>query len=128
MKAASPKRNQAVGMAGEQAAVDYLLKQGYQVLARNARTPAGELDIIARNGNVLVFIEVKTRSSAVFGPAAGAVGAAKQAHICAASAWYMQQNELTGLGVRYDVITVDAADGMRVQHIPNAFEFIPLEW
>lgn len=120
--------NQQIGQAGEQAAVDYLMCEGYALLACNLHTPKGELDIIAQHGDDLIFIEVKTRTSAVFGPAAAAVNQAKQRHICAASAWYMQQNSLYGANVRYDVITVDAAKGMRVHHIKHAFEYQVNDW
>lgn len=121
-------RNRILGAQGEQAAADYLQAQGYVILARNVHTRAGELDIVAQKRQLLAFIEVKTRTTGTFGPAAAAVDKTKQRHICAASALYLQQNALTGAEVRYDVITVDAADGMRVHHIENAFGYQAIDW
>ncbi|MBQ5420399.1 MAG: YraN family protein, partial [Selenomonas sp.] len=54
-------KNQILGSQGEQAAADFLQQQGYKICARNFRVPVGEIDIIARQGEVLAFVEVKTR-------------------------------------------------------------------
>lgn len=121
-------RNQTVGQAGEQAAADYLKQRGYTILARNVRNTQGELDIIAQKEGCLVFVEVKTRTTGAYGPAAAAVGKAKQKHISAASALYMQQNGLCDACVRYDVMTVDVSQQMQVQHIKHAFEYQANNW
>lgn len=69
------------GSEGESFAADYLIKNGYRILERNFRTPLGEIDIIARDGETLVFIEVKARSNARFGPPQLAVDHRKQVKI-----------------------------------------------
>ena len=63
----------AVGKAGEEAAVQYLRQHGYRILERNYRCRFGEIDLIARDGRMLAFVEVKTRRSQKYGPAAAAV-------------------------------------------------------
>ncbi len=79
------EQQRAVGKAGEDNAVKYLQKQGYRILERNFRCRFGEIDLIARDKGVLVFIEVKTRRSRAFGPPAMAVTPEKQRHLIKAS-------------------------------------------
>jgi len=105
------------GHAGEEAAARYLESLGYRILRRNLRGPEGEIDILARDGRVLVFVEVKAREGRRFGSALGAVDARKRARIRALAANYLQflppQAE-----VRFDVV---AFDGTRVAHYRGAF-------
>lgn len=109
---------QATGRLGEDLATEYLQQQGYRILARNARTSYGEIDLVAQqqipglqadshsSGQVLVFVEVKTRRSQSFGLPEESVTSAKRAHMQAAAQAYLQANpELYG-DWRLDVIAV----------------------
>jgi putative endonuclease len=81
--------NRAVGTLGEDAAANYLAAQGYRLLERNSRCPAGEIDIIAEERGQVVFVEVKARSPrARFAPEE-AVDARKQSRLAAAAKWYL---------------------------------------
>lgn len=93
---------QRMGRWGEAAAAEYLVKQGYEILARNVRSAHGEIDIVARQGEVLVFVEVKARASGRFGHPEEAVTLRKQAHILSAAESYLQEHP------EYDAWRVDA--------------------
>lgn len=94
-----------VGDFGEAAAAAYLEAQGYEILCRNYRTPAGELDLVARQGGCLVFAEVKTRSTVNYGLPAEAVGWRKQAHMRQAAARWLEDSPFEG-EMRFDVLEV----------------------
>jgi putative endonuclease len=101
----------AIGRYGEQLAAHHLRRTGLTLLARNWRCPEGEVDIVARDGDVLVFCEVKTRSSTAFGWPAEAVGGAKAARLRRLAACYLtEQRPMTRRGfwpdVRFDVVSV----------------------
>ena len=116
--------NQLLGAAAEQVAVDFLRAQGLEILERNFRRRLGELDITARDGDVLVIAEVRTRSSDWFGGAAASVGFRKQARLIRAASLLLQQRrELAKLRVRFDVLTVAGVrgDAPRVEWIRHAF-------
>jgi len=129
---------QAVGNWGETLAADYLTGLGYILLNRNARTPYGEIDLIARqevvgrgpfeagassSSIVTVFVEVKTRSSSAFGLPEESVTPRKQAHILAAAQSYLQTHpELTG-DWRVDVISIQRSRSGQppvIMHFENA--------
>lgn len=100
-------RRQAVGRWGENLAQVFLQERGYTILERNVRTPYGELDLVARNGNTLAFVEVKARLSPDYGKPEMAVTAAKQAHLLQATLAYLQLHpELEALDWRIDVIAI----------------------
>lgn len=112
----------SLGRQGEELAARHLEQRGYAILARNYRTPLGELDLIARDRRHLLFIEVKTRRSAAFGTPAEAVGAHKQRQILRAAQWYLVAARYPELQPRFDVIAVIVGPGEPViTHIPNAF-------
>lgn len=113
---------QNLGRLGEELAARHLEQRGFTILARNHRTPVGELDIIARDRRHLLFVEVKTRRSTAFGAPAEAVGAHKQRQILRAAQWYLAAGRFSGLQPRFDVIAVIAGRGEpAISHIPNAF-------
>lgn len=112
------KFNRAKGIRGENLAVKYLKKQGYKIVARNWRNPFGEVDIIASFGDVLAFVEVKARTSDLFGTPSEAVGRARMERYVKAAAFYFADREI-GCVVRFDVIEVE---GKKVNHIISAFE------
>jgi putative endonuclease len=118
----------AVGRYGEQVAARYLADSGLIVLARNWRCRDGELDIVAREGEVLVFCEVKTRSSLVFGDPAEAVVGKKAAQLRAlALCWLAEQHALAAPSfwseLRFDVVSVlrQRTGAASVRHVRAAF-------
>jgi putative endonuclease len=112
----------SLGKAGEELAARHLEQRGFTILARNHRTPVGELDIIARDRCHLLFVEVKTRRGTAFGLPAEAVGAHKQRQILRAAQWYLASGKHSVLQPRFDVIAVIVGSGEpAVTHIPNAF-------
>jgi len=92
------------GAEAEKRACLLLKKRGYEIVARNWRCRYGEIDIIARDGRTLVFVEVKARSGEGFGGPCGAVDAAKQRRIAATSALFLQETGCE-LPARFDVVT-----------------------
>lgn len=111
-----------LGNSGELAAVDYLRKSGYEILDRNFRCKSGEIDIIAKNKKLLVFVEVKTRSSKVYGTPAEAVTYAKQQKIINTALHYLNFTNLNNIEIRFDVIEIlYSRQGIQYNHIINAF-------
>ena len=118
-----PSRRQETGAGGEEAAAEALRRSGYEILARNLRTPFGEIDLLALDDDgVLCFVEVKTRSSDAFGHPAEAVTPAKQAHLKKAAAAVLQHRRWDG-PCRFDVVAVmPGEDGQpAVEIFPDAF-------
>ena len=114
------KRN--VGNMGENLATDYLKKKGHVLLERNYRNRFGEIDIITRDGDTLVFSEVKYRSNNAHGNPLEAVNDAKKRKISRVAAYYCTGHGLwERMNVRFDVIAV-WGDG-NIEHVENAFEF-----
>lgn len=106
---ARPTAAQAAGGAAEEAAARFLARHGLAIVERNYRTRLGEIDLIARDGDTLVFVEVRARSDGRFGGAAGSVHPGKQRRIALAARHY-----LTRLGreplCRFDVVTLQAGE------------------
>ena len=115
---------QAVGKWGEDAAAHFLSTRRYSILERNYRTPAGELDIIARDEAAIVFIEVKTRRSKRFGLPQEAITPAKATHIIAAAQHYLQDTAQSDAAWRIDVVAVLGSPGTHpeITLIRNAVE------
>lgn len=115
------KQARARGAAGEEQAAAYLAVQGMEILTRNFTVRGGEIDLIARDGAYIVFIEVKKRASAYAGLGREAVTLSKQRHICRAAMQYLIKNALTNSFVRFDVVEIQ---GETVTHIKNAFPYV----
>jgi putative endonuclease len=96
----------AVGRYGERVAARYLADTGLQILDRNWRCAAGELDLVARDGPVVVFAEVKTRSSEAYGSPAEAVSAGKAERLQRLAVLWLEAHGLTMAEVRFDVVSV----------------------
>ena len=113
-----------VGDSGEAFAAEYLAGKGLFILERNYRTPMGEIDLIAQDGRVLVFIEVKTRKSARYGRPASAVGLEKQRRIVRAAVWYTSKRQGELPPCRFDVVEVYAPTegAWSLRHLEGAFE------
>jgi putative endonuclease len=115
----------AIGKSAEDVAAEFLERQGLTVLMRNYRRKGGELDIVARDGDVLVIGEVRTRSTESFGGAAASIDGWKQHKIVRAATQLLQQRrDLAQLRVRFDVLIVydPAGADVRVEWIKHAFE------
>lgn len=96
----------ALGISGENLACEALTRLGYAILARRYRTRVGEIDIVARDGGTVVFIEVKTRTSERFGRPADAVTAWKQRRIVLMAEHFLTRHHLHGRACRFDVVSV----------------------
>ena len=95
-----------LGNIGEDISFNYLEKLNYKVLKRNFRCRQGEIDIIAKEGEEYVFVEVKTRSQFCFGRPREAVNQVKQKHMYKAARYYLYKNGLEGVFLRFDVIEI----------------------
>ena len=111
--------NRTFGTAGEAAARDYLAGRGYAILETNFRRATGEIDIIARQRGVTVFVEVKRRTTRRYGRPAEAVTAVKQSHILRTAMLFIQENGLEDRPVRFDVIELLPGE---INHIEAAFD------
>lgn len=113
------------GASGEDAAVRELTRRGYQILERNVRARFGELDVVARDGPTLCFVEIKARHSAAFGLPQEAVTRRKQQHLVRLAQWYLKARRLTGVSARFDVVALLMGPNDRptsLALIQNAFE------
>lgn len=115
---------QELGKTGEDRAVAALRQLGYAILARRYRTRHGEIDIVARDGPTVVFVEVKARVNAEFGAAAEAVTRHKQARLASMALDYLARHRLTDRPCRFDVVAIDDAgsDAPRVTVYRSAFD------
>ena len=113
-----------VGRMGEDIAFRILKKKGYKILGRSVTTPSGELDVVAREGRTIVFVEVKTRTSDAFGRPEEAVDLRKQRRLVRLAREWLSANRLADHEARFDVVSVwlDQAGRRRVEIVRNAFE------
>jgi len=113
---------QTLGRLGEGLACRELERRGYRILARRFRTRFGEIDVVAREGPTIVFVEVKARRGGAFGGGAVAVTPGKQRRITRLAEEYLLRARLRDVPVRFDVVVVDLAAGApAVEVYPNAF-------
>ena len=112
------------GQEGELAAERYLRHKGYRIVARNLRSRVGELDLIAEDGQVLVFVEVKARRTDEFGGAIYAVPQRKQEKVIQLAAQYLARHHIKDRLCRFDVILLQGGEAAvsQIEHIQNAFE------
>jgi putative endonuclease len=114
---------QAFGKSGEDRAVDELERRGYAVLARRYRTRHGEIDVVARDGDTIVFVEVKARATGEFGTSAEAVTRRKQLKLVSMARDYLARNDLGNTPCRFDVVAVDGVGESAVTTVyRNAFD------
>jgi putative endonuclease len=111
---------QTIGTWGETIATGYLQERGYALVARNVRTPYGEIDIVVEKEGLIIFVEVKTRTSGSLGPPEISVTSRKRDHMVAAAEYYAQQNEIDHWQI--DVIAVEGRPGTKAEitHFENA--------
>lgn len=112
------------GQEGEAEAERYLRGKGYRIVARNLRSSLGELDLVADDGGVLVFVEVKSRRTAEFGGAIHAVHRQKQRKLIRLAAQFLAQRHWMDRTCRFDVVLLEGTEraALQVEHIQNAFE------
>ncbi|MBL4934911.1 YraN family protein [Clostridium sp. YIM B02515] len=118
-------QNKPVGSYGEEIAENYIKNLGYEIMSRNFRCNIGEIDIIARDGNYITFIEVKTRYDKQYGYPREAVTKGKQYKICKVAQFYILKNRIEKLTFRFDVIEVilnKYCNEYTVTLIKNAFQ------
>ena len=114
---------QRLGRRGERAAETLLRRAGMTVVARRYRRPFGEIDLVARQGRLIVFVEVKTRSGEAYGRPAEAVGGTKQRRMARVALDYLRRYGLLERPCRFDVVEVISHPGepLRTRHIRDAF-------
>lgn len=113
------KHNQLIGKWGEKAAAEYLEGRGYLILDKNIRTPYGEIDIIASLEGIIIFVEVKTRTSRSFGLPEEGLTTRKLAHMLACAEYYAAEHELDTW--QCDAIAVEGRPGAatQIEHFEN---------
>jgi putative endonuclease len=115
------------GMAAEQFGVEWLARAGYRIVSRNVRTPQGEIDVVAEDGDTLCFVEVKARAGDECGNSLDAVTVSKQVRLARAAASYLVARPWAG-PLRFDVLGLDLADdGWRCTLLRDAFEMPPVD-
>jgi putative endonuclease len=121
-KKSSEASHLRTGRRGEAQAENFLKKAGLKIVARNVRVGYDELDLIAKQGNTLIFVEVKTRANEDFGRPAAAVTRAKRKKLSRAAMHFLKKSKLRPPYIRFDVVEV-IGDKPEIRHIQNAFQF-----
>lgn len=117
------KERLSLGKLGEDLARERLKDLGYRILKTNYRCSLGEVDLVARDGDILVFVEIKTRKNESLGQIKEAVNRRKQSQLSKVALAYLKSNNLWGSKARFDVVAVRLIDGKKeVEIIKNAFE------
>lgn len=123
MKNKNKISNTSIGQIGEQFASDYLVEMGYIILERNWRFKRAEIDIIAKNDNCLIFIEVKARSYTAFGQPEEFINAEKEGMLIDAAQRYMESINY-GWEIRFDIISIILTKSLQIKkidHFKDAF-------
>ncbi len=115
-----------LGDKGERLAARYLKKQGFRIIAWNYKNQFGEIDLIAVDGDQVVFVEVKTRKSNYFGEPVEAVGYAKQKKLTKLALAYLKRHKLLDRSARFDIIGIIWPEGGEpdIRHYRNAFDAV----
>ncbi|OMF51351.1 YraN family protein [Paenibacillus peoriae] len=123
MKAGGKDQRKAKGAMGEEAAALFLENLGYRIIERNWRCRSGEIDLIAKQEHILVFIEVRSRSSSKYGTPAESVTARKIAQVRQTAAVYLHMNGIGEAPIRFDMISAQLTDEKAVvtDHLIGAF-------
>lgn len=117
-------RRKLLGRRGEEAAAQYLTKKGYRILHKNYRCPLGEVDLIARDGDVLVFVEVRSRSGDQYGLGQESIGTKKKNKLRQLAWQYLKRFERGDCACRFDVVAIlfESESVIKdLEHIENAF-------
>ncbi|MGO4948875.1 YraN family protein [Paenibacillus sp. DRB1-1] len=123
MKAGGKDQRKAKGAMGEEAAALFLENLGYRIIERNWRCRSGEIDLIAKQEHIIVFIEVRSRSSSKYGTPAESVTARKIAQVRQTAAVYLHMNGIGEAPIRFDMVSVQLTDEKAVvtDHLIGAF-------
>ena len=108
-----------LGIEGENIACKFLKSKGYKILLKNFRCRQGEIDIIAKDENEIVFVEVKTRGNFNYGSPSEAIDRNKRNRIIKASKYFLYVKKLENRNIRFDVIEIIKKDKFYVRHIKN---------
>lgn len=112
-------------MLGEEIAAEHLVGAGYKILERNFRCPLGEIDIVARDRETLVFVEVRSRRTDNYGSPLESVGFSKQKKLSLVAAYYLNRHGLQEMKARFDVVAVKIRPSQsEVEHVRDAFDLI----
>jgi putative endonuclease len=116
--------NSSLGKTGEAIAATFLQGQGFSIVERNFRCVCGEVDIVARDGRSIVFVEVKCRKNKLYGPPQLAVTPFKQRQISKAALVWLSKRKLYDADARFDVVAIvlHEHDVPEIEHIRNAFD------
>ena len=116
------KHNQRIGRWGEQAAAEFLLQRGYVIVAQNVRTPYGEIDMIVKQGDITIFIEVKTRTSNRMGLPEESITPRKRQHMISAAEYYAGESEIDHWQI--DVLSIEGRPGAepKITYFENAIQ------
>jgi putative endonuclease len=118
-----------LGRHGEQTAEQFLRAHGYAIVARNYRCPYGEIDVVARDRDTLVFIEVRTQSGPTFGDPLESVTQRKQRQIAKAALHYVVRHRIENQAMRFDVIGISWNNSApQLVHVKGAFELPSSRW
>jgi len=120
--AISPSERRQAGDAGEAIAREWLRAAGWEILDQNVNFRCGELDIVARDGEQVVFVEVRSRWTSRGGTGAHSVGRTKQQRLTRAATLYLQRRGWVQVSARFDAVSVDLRSGRVVEHFRGAFE------
>ncbi len=114
------------GQTSERLAEQFLVSKGYRIVERNLRTSLGELDLVAEDGDVLVFVEVKGRTTDAFGGARLAVDHRKRQKLIKLASQYLAKRHLSDKACRFDVVLVQGEPTPKgqIEHLQNAFEIV----
>jgi putative endonuclease len=116
------RTSKELGEQGEELAVRFLIRKRYRILARNWRDRGGEIDIVARDGGTLVFVEVKTRTSDTFALPVESVGYEKQRKLRRLAERYTMRSGMSECEARFDVVSVIMRGAKpEIEHLTNAF-------
>ncbi len=116
-------KKKELGQKGEELALRFLKKNGYRLIERNYTCKMGEVDIVAREKDILAFIEVKTRKTTTFGPPQMAVDQRKQEQLSRVALHYLKEKRLERIKARFDVVAILLSPkGPEIELIRNAFD------
>ena len=105
------KHNQSIGRWGEKIAAEFLVQRGYKIIAQNFRTPYGEIDVIAQQGDTTIFIEVKTRTSNTMGLPEESITPRKRQHMISAAEYYAAESAIDHWQI--DVVSIEGRPGLK---------------